>query len=588
MVATGPVFISYSRKDYYFAESLVFHLASASVPVWLDAKDLEPGADWQEQLETALDNASCVLVVISGDSAVRPAVHMEWERALAKGKRIIVVMFRKTKIPAELASCELVDFRSSFGKALPLLIRKLSGEATDAPPLRSWVPVPPWILAITLTLLIPMLCYFSLADWSSSDTSSPVLKIVVWSLMPLFVGGFFWFLCLSFLRRRMGMTHLAVSFAFPAIWCIYPTVRYLLAGPADIAGTWLAVLQKNPGPMEIGSVVTLAGIAIVVLVRPDDLLRWTPTGKAWGFYREGCLARFAGVDRSSALHQVKRYTLLYDAVDEPAANRFGRELTALGATEATEDATSVLLITSRTHTDWLTEHSERLGSKVLVVVGTRIGLPEELDWLWRREWIDFRHWDVRRLDRKLGLLRVPEAVTGVRYPTVVRVVHHLLCALAAACFCLLPLADPETFKQGHDSNDLTPAQNWEMVFVVAICVWCIVLAQKLLNRTLSQPVFEKGWLAGFAGSCVFAIWALPRGLHHGQAVWQVLAFAAFLLGFAITMLAKRKEVAFWFPAIGQSRLGTAARLKAGKQRQTLLWVTLYLFVFWYLAGMYRD
>ena len=26
MVATGPVFISYSRKDYHFAESLAFHV----------------------------------------------------------------------------------------------------------------------------------------------------------------------------------------------------------------------------------------------------------------------------------------------------------------------------------------------------------------------------------------------------------------------------------------------------------------------------------------------------------------------------------------------------------------------------------
>jgi len=582
------VFISYSRKDYYFAESLAFHLERDSVRVWLDAKDLEPGADWQEQLETALDNASCVLVVISGDSAVRPAVHMEWERALAKGKRIVVVMFRKTKMPAALAHCELVDFRSSFGSALQLLIQKLSGGATDAPPVRSSLPVPPWILAITLTLLIPLLCYFSLADWSSSDASSQVFKIVVWSLMPLFVGGFFWFLCFSFLRRRMGMTHLAVSFAFPAIWCIYPLVRYWLAGPANIAGTWLAVLQRNPFPMEVGSVVTLAGIGIVLLVRPDDLLRWTPTGKAWGFYREGCLAKFAGVDRPSALRHVKRYSLLYDAVDEPAAKRLGQELDALGASECIEDATSVLLLTSRTHTDWLAQQMERLRSKVLVVVGTRIGLPEQLDWLWRREWIDFRHWDLQRLDRKRGLLQVPEAVTGVRYPTAIRVAHHLLCALAAASFCMLPLADPETFKQGHDSNDLTPTQNWEMVFVMAICAWCIVFAQKLLNRTVSEPTFKKAWGIGLAASCLFAIWVLPVALHHGQAVWQVLGFAVFLLGFPIMMLAKRKEIAFWFPTPSLCRLGTAARLKTGPQRQTLLWVVLYLFVFWYLAGMYRD
>ena len=257
---------------------------------------------------------------------------MEWERALKKNKRIIVVMFRKTTVPSELATCELVDFRSSFAGALRLLIQKLSGVPTNARPIRSWLPLPPWILTITLTLLIPLLCYFRLADWSSSDNSSRGGNILIWIMLPFFAGGFFWFLCISFLRRRMGMTHLAVSFAFPAIWCIYPLLRYLIAGPSHLPETWLAALQRNPAPMEIGSAVTLAGVAVVLLLRPDDLLRGTPTGKAWGFYRQRCLARFAGADRPSALREVKCYTLVNDAADGPAAKRLRQELSARNPT----------------------------------------------------------------------------------------------------------------------------------------------------------------------------------------------------------------------------------------------------------------
>jgi hypothetical protein len=109
-----PVFISYARKDYYFAESLAFRLHHHQVPVWLDAKDLVPGIDWQQQLESALDNASCVLVVVSSDSIRRPAVRMEWERAIQSGSRIIVVLFRRAQLPPELAGRELVDFRNAF------------------------------------------------------------------------------------------------------------------------------------------------------------------------------------------------------------------------------------------------------------------------------------------------------------------------------------------------------------------------------------------------------------------------------------------------------------------------------------------
>ena len=595
MAASAPVFISYSRKDFYFAESLAFHLERSSVPVWLDAKDLEPGADWQEQLEISLDQASCVIVVISGDSAIRPAVRIEWERARQKNKRIIVAlfgvaMFRKTTVPAELAACEVVDFRSSFAGALRLLIQKLAAAPANDRAIRSWLPVPPWIITVTLTLLIPLLCYFWLANWSSSDSSSPGENLVIWIMLPFFVAAFFWFLCIAFLRRRMGMTHLAASFAFPAIWCIYPLVRYLLAGPSHIPGTWLAVLQKNPAPMEIGSAVTLAGIAIVLLLRPDDLLRWTPTGKAWGFYRERCLARFAGADRASALREVKRYTLVNDAADGPAAKRLREELSALGAVESLEPApgdTTILLLTSRTQTDWLNQQTDRLRSKVLTVVGTRIGLPEQLEWLWRREWIDFRHWDLQRLDRKRGLLQVPEAVTGIRYPAAVRVVHHLLCALTASAFCLLPLADPSAFN-GQQGNDATPAQMAEEIIGAAICVWCGILAQRLLNRSVTQAAFEKGWKIGWAATCIFGMWAWHQALSRGVAVWRLLPFVALGLAFPFVLFAKRDRLAFWYPAPGMGKPGISGRLKTGRQWQTLLWVSFYLGIFGYFAGMYKD
>ena len=64
----GSVFISYSRKDYYFAESLTFALIQRDVAAWLDVKDLRPGVDWEQRLESAIDTASRLVVVVSPDS----------------------------------------------------------------------------------------------------------------------------------------------------------------------------------------------------------------------------------------------------------------------------------------------------------------------------------------------------------------------------------------------------------------------------------------------------------------------------------------------------------------------------------------
>src|SRR5262249_4087137 len=60
---TGGVFISYSRKDYYFAESLTFSLIQRDVAAWLDVKDLRPGVDWEERLQSAIDVPSHVVAV---------------------------------------------------------------------------------------------------------------------------------------------------------------------------------------------------------------------------------------------------------------------------------------------------------------------------------------------------------------------------------------------------------------------------------------------------------------------------------------------------------------------------------------------
>ena len=64
----SPAFVSYSRKDYYFAESLALHLLRQGVPVWLDVRVLEPGKDWERSLEEALDAATTVVLVASPDS----------------------------------------------------------------------------------------------------------------------------------------------------------------------------------------------------------------------------------------------------------------------------------------------------------------------------------------------------------------------------------------------------------------------------------------------------------------------------------------------------------------------------------------
>src|SRR5437016_5479381 len=63
------VFISYSRKDFYFAESLAFHLDREGIATWLDANHLVPGGDWAAGIDHALDEAETVVLVLTPEAS---------------------------------------------------------------------------------------------------------------------------------------------------------------------------------------------------------------------------------------------------------------------------------------------------------------------------------------------------------------------------------------------------------------------------------------------------------------------------------------------------------------------------------------
>ena len=62
-------FISYSRRDYYFAEELYARFAElAELRPWMDVRSLRPGNDWPEAIEAAVDSVDVVILVASPDA----------------------------------------------------------------------------------------------------------------------------------------------------------------------------------------------------------------------------------------------------------------------------------------------------------------------------------------------------------------------------------------------------------------------------------------------------------------------------------------------------------------------------------------
>jgi hypothetical protein len=89
------VFISYSHNDSDFAELLKGKLEQAGFEVWLDEERLRAGEDWREEIDAALINASCLVLILSPAALNSQYVMYEWSFAWGAGKKVVPILLRK-------------------------------------------------------------------------------------------------------------------------------------------------------------------------------------------------------------------------------------------------------------------------------------------------------------------------------------------------------------------------------------------------------------------------------------------------------------------------------------------------------------
>lgn len=102
------VFISYSRKDQARAYEFERRLEAAGVRVWIDKTDIPPGAQWPDHIAQAIQQASAVLLLWSGNAADSEWVGKEIACALAErdkrpGFEIAPFCLDDTRLPDNLA-----------------------------------------------------------------------------------------------------------------------------------------------------------------------------------------------------------------------------------------------------------------------------------------------------------------------------------------------------------------------------------------------------------------------------------------------------------------------------------------------------
>lgn len=121
------VFVSYASEDQESAEWIYDQLKKNGIDVWAAFKDINPGQDWQQAIEDAIDLSTHLLVVATRSSVNSSFVREEVGYARARKKTVIPILKVNENVELPIFWRSLQTFTLSFGneKQLLLLCKRL-------------------------------------------------------------------------------------------------------------------------------------------------------------------------------------------------------------------------------------------------------------------------------------------------------------------------------------------------------------------------------------------------------------------------------------------------------------------------------
>lgn len=107
------VFVSYSRKDFAFAERIVSALEERGVAAKIDTRDLPTLEDWRRELLSFIREADAVVFIVSPNSISSPVCAWEVEQVTALNKRLAPIVLERVAddgIPEGIARINYLFF----------------------------------------------------------------------------------------------------------------------------------------------------------------------------------------------------------------------------------------------------------------------------------------------------------------------------------------------------------------------------------------------------------------------------------------------------------------------------------------------
>lgn len=388
-------FISYSRRQLYFAEAIALHLQKAGIQTWFDLQQLGAGTDWASTLKKGYENCQSLVLVVSQAALASKYVETEWDTARENGREVILAVFEDVHLPDKLRDCAVIDFRTDFNSAIQRLVSCLAGnlprpkDNISAPgkfpyPLR--LPLPIWFTIISLLwpyAWLLLLTLSTLAEFPGQGRTYMILGSLVLGILAFAAGiDRFW----KHNLEHQGLRNLG---AFAII------IQMLLMLSA------LALQSPFSWPIVICLVLNVY-FYFWFVKRSAPLLRWYAAGQAPQALRRRCHAGLLGVDARLAEELLRSeplaFSIHHDPADRPMARRIVNILREAGHHEVEGGAQKRLyLISNRTSRKMVEEAVKDGTANDIFLLGSSIDWSESLAGAGETQFVDLREHDVNDL-----------------------------------------------------------------------------------------------------------------------------------------------------------------------------------------------
>ena len=123
-------FLSYSRKDLEFTETLRRAMAERGEDFWRDVEGIPLTAEWWREISEAIEKSDNFIFVISPDSVGSDVCAREIGQAVSNNKRLVPILWRETdpsRLDPALARLNWIDFlHGDFSQTVEALIEALN------------------------------------------------------------------------------------------------------------------------------------------------------------------------------------------------------------------------------------------------------------------------------------------------------------------------------------------------------------------------------------------------------------------------------------------------------------------------------